>query len=244
MKEVVDMENDNNIIGENIKKLRVKNRLTQESFAEKLDVCKQTVSKWEMGTTCPKRETVYRMAKLFDVPISDIEVGYISEEISSNIEMEKITDALNSINKRLSILLKDALGKNYNESVASKATKSFEEDILRIKQSADNSLEMYEESKYYTDMDKEYALSLVEGKEDLIGAVDICNAGISDGDAEYALTAIEAYDIWYKIKGNTMSEEEILKDLEEQKYYAQLYIQYLMNRFHLTREEQVDDVCI
>lgn len=38
-------------IGINIQKLRINNGLTQEQFAEKLGVSRQSISKWEIGVS-------------------------------------------------------------------------------------------------------------------------------------------------------------------------------------------------
>lgn len=40
-------------LGENLQFLRKKNDITQEQLAEKLEVSRQSVSKWESDTTYP-----------------------------------------------------------------------------------------------------------------------------------------------------------------------------------------------
>ena len=40
-------------IGENLKKLRIKNELTQEKLAEIFDVSPQAISRWENNSTYP-----------------------------------------------------------------------------------------------------------------------------------------------------------------------------------------------
>lgn len=49
--------------------LRKKENLSQEQLAEKLNVTRQTVSKWELGETKPNIDVLNAMAKLFDVNI-------------------------------------------------------------------------------------------------------------------------------------------------------------------------------
>ncbi len=52
-------------LGDNIRKLRRQENLTQEQFAEKLGVSPQAVSRWENGTTYPDMELIPVIAKEF-----------------------------------------------------------------------------------------------------------------------------------------------------------------------------------
>lgn len=49
--------------------LRKKSLLSQEQLAEKLDVTRQTVSKWELGQSKPDMDKLTAMSKLFNVSI-------------------------------------------------------------------------------------------------------------------------------------------------------------------------------
>lgn len=49
--------------------LRKKSMLSQEQLAEKLDVTRQTVSKWELGQSKPDMDKLTAMCKLFNVSI-------------------------------------------------------------------------------------------------------------------------------------------------------------------------------
>lgn len=49
--------------------LRKKNMLSQEDLAEKLNVTRQTVSKWELGQTKPDMDKLVEMSKLFNVSV-------------------------------------------------------------------------------------------------------------------------------------------------------------------------------
>lgn len=53
-------------------KLRKKSSLSQEALAEKLDVTRQTISKWELGQTKPDMEKVAQMAKLFNISVNEL----------------------------------------------------------------------------------------------------------------------------------------------------------------------------
>lgn len=54
---------------ENLKKLRKENKLTQEALAEKLDVSRQAVSKWESDTGYPEMDKLILIAKIFNVSV-------------------------------------------------------------------------------------------------------------------------------------------------------------------------------
>ena len=47
--------------------LRKANNLTQEQLAEKLDVSRQSISKWESGQASPELEKIVAMSAIFDV---------------------------------------------------------------------------------------------------------------------------------------------------------------------------------
>ena len=51
--------------GEKITMIRKENNLTQEQFAEMMNVSRQSVSKWELGTDYPDTEKLIRISKLF-----------------------------------------------------------------------------------------------------------------------------------------------------------------------------------
>lgn len=57
------------MIGMNLKYLRNKNALTQEQLAEKLEVSRQTVAKWESGESLPDIEKCAKAAGFFHITI-------------------------------------------------------------------------------------------------------------------------------------------------------------------------------
>lgn len=59
-------------LADNIVTLRKKHGLSQEQFAEKISVSRQTVSNWERGIAVPDVETLNLIAKLFDTDLSAI----------------------------------------------------------------------------------------------------------------------------------------------------------------------------
>lgn len=63
-------------LGENIKKLREANHMTQQQLADKLYVSRQTVCRWENETRCPDLVMAKKLALELDVSLDDL----ISEE--------------------------------------------------------------------------------------------------------------------------------------------------------------------
>ncbi len=62
-------------LSENIKKFRIKNNITQEELAEKINVTRQAVSNWENGKTEPDIETLTKIAQIFDISIDELVDG-------------------------------------------------------------------------------------------------------------------------------------------------------------------------
>lgn len=70
-------------MGEKLAKLRKEHNLTQEQFAEIIKVSRQSVSKWELGTTYPDTEKLIRISKLFDCSLDYL--------LKDEIEKTKVT---------------------------------------------------------------------------------------------------------------------------------------------------------
>lgn len=76
----------NNMIGMNLKYLRSKNELTQEQFAEKIGVSRQTVAKWESGESLPDIERCAEISMKFYVSIDAL----VACPLDENKETESI----------------------------------------------------------------------------------------------------------------------------------------------------------
>lgn len=83
------------MLHENIKKLRKQSGLTQEAFAIRLNVVRQTVSKWEKGLSVPDAQTLQRIAEEFDIPVQEL-LG--SRLIQRKIKTEYLTNWQESMN--------------------------------------------------------------------------------------------------------------------------------------------------
>ncbi len=55
--------------GEKIQFLRKEQKMTQEVFAEKMNVTRQAVSRWEQGISNPDTDTLFLIAKIFNVSV-------------------------------------------------------------------------------------------------------------------------------------------------------------------------------
>ena len=58
------------MLSENIRNLRKQKGMSQEELAAKLNVVRQTVSKWEQDLSVPDSEMLILIAEVFDVPVS------------------------------------------------------------------------------------------------------------------------------------------------------------------------------
>ena len=55
-----------------LKNLREKNNLTQEQLAERVQVTRQAISRWETGETQPNTDTLKLLSQVFDVSINTL----------------------------------------------------------------------------------------------------------------------------------------------------------------------------
>jgi len=60
------------MINQNLKKLRKLHKLSQEDVAEKIQVSRQAVAKWESGETMPDIQKCDALAKLYNVTLDDL----------------------------------------------------------------------------------------------------------------------------------------------------------------------------
>ena len=95
---------DQKKIGKFLKELRKEKGITQEEFAEMLNVSGRTVSRWETGTNMPDISLLVDIAELFDVSISEIINGERKSEIMEKEVKETVlslSDYAEAINKKI-----------------------------------------------------------------------------------------------------------------------------------------------
>lgn len=88
------------MLKENIKSLRKQKGLSQEELAIKLNVVRQTVSKWEQGLSVPDAEMLISISEVFDTPVSTL-LGE-SILIDNPDDLKVISEKLEIINLQLS----------------------------------------------------------------------------------------------------------------------------------------------
>ena len=65
--------------GENLQNLRRKENMTQDELAEKLNVSRQAVSKWESASGYPETEKIIAICEIFNCSMDDLVKGKIKE---------------------------------------------------------------------------------------------------------------------------------------------------------------------
>lgn len=65
-------ENTENIIGENIRNLRMEKEIKQTTLALELNIGRQSVSAYERGVTLPDIYQLIRIADYFDVTLDEL----------------------------------------------------------------------------------------------------------------------------------------------------------------------------
>lgn len=94
-------------IGNKINQLRKLSGMTQEQLAEKLNVSRQTISKWESDSTSPDLESIVKISRIFHVSLDDLlkegEVG-VANKTDEQITLEDLMK-INLHNRKMTLLL-------------------------------------------------------------------------------------------------------------------------------------------
>ncbi len=88
----------------NLQKLRKDKNMSQEALAEKLDVTRQSVSKWESGVTYPEMDKLISICKIFNVDMDTLvngDVGVEKQEKETTINTRDILDKFNTVMKKI-----------------------------------------------------------------------------------------------------------------------------------------------
>lgn len=81
---------------ENLKTLRRQRGLSQQALADRLHVVRQTISKWERGTSVPDAELLIRLAEELDTTVADL-LGETISQPSDETALSRQLSQLNSI---------------------------------------------------------------------------------------------------------------------------------------------------
>lgn len=99
------------MLNENIKALRKSKGLSQEELAIKLNVVRQTISKWEQGLSVPDSEMLISISEVFETPVSTL-LGETMTEPKMD-DLKTISEKLEVINMQLA-QRKDATRKTFH----------------------------------------------------------------------------------------------------------------------------------
>lgn len=86
------------MLSENLKKLRKAKGFSQEELAIRLNVVRQTVSKWEKGLSVPDADMLLKIAENLEVSVSEL----LGAEFETNTD-SSIVDQLTRINEQLAV---------------------------------------------------------------------------------------------------------------------------------------------
>ena len=93
------------MLNENLKNLRKAKGLSQAELAIKLDVVRQTVSKWENGLSVPDSEMLIRLADALDTSVNvilgeAITPDQATDEPNEKAEIQRISAKLELLNEQ------------------------------------------------------------------------------------------------------------------------------------------------
>lgn len=89
------------MLNENIRNLRKAKGLSQEELAIKLNVVRQTISKWEKGLSVPDSSMLVLLAEELDTSVSGLLGETVQEECLNKGDLNSISEKLEVINLQL-----------------------------------------------------------------------------------------------------------------------------------------------
>ena len=87
------------MLSENIKSIRKSKGLSQEGLAIKINVVRQTISKWEQGLSVPDSDMLIAVSEALETPVSTLLGENIAEKEAS--DLKTISEKLEVINLQL-----------------------------------------------------------------------------------------------------------------------------------------------
>ena len=89
-------------LGKNLYNLRKNKNLSQEEVAEKLNVTRQTISKWETNESKPDFDKILPICELFNITTEELLIGI-------NTEKKELNETINNKNTDSEIIKKRAI---------------------------------------------------------------------------------------------------------------------------------------
>ena len=83
------------MLNENIKAIRKSKGLSQQDLADKLNVVRQTISKWEQGLSVPDSDLLIAVSEALETPVSTL--------LGENV-VESEADAVKALSEKLEII--------------------------------------------------------------------------------------------------------------------------------------------
>ncbi len=77
-------------MGERLLQLRMEHNLTQEDVAERLDVSRQSVSKWELDKTYPDVDKLLMLSNMYQVSLDELVKGSNGQSIDTEKKIEEL----------------------------------------------------------------------------------------------------------------------------------------------------------
>lgn len=105
-------------LGERIQMLRKEKKMSQNDLAEKLDVSRQSVSKWETDTAKPELQKLILMAELFQVSLDELVSSEISEGNERVIDKRHEDDSVESSERGFTFMFLELMGRTYNQTLS------------------------------------------------------------------------------------------------------------------------------
>ena len=99
----------------NLRSLRKKSGLSQEELGIRLNIARQTISKWENGVSVPDAETLVKLAEILDVSVNellgtDIKPDEITDKAAIAEQLARVNEQLAIKNKRSRRIWKIVIG--------------------------------------------------------------------------------------------------------------------------------------
>lgn len=87
------------MLNENLRNVRKQKGLSQQELANRLNVVRQTVSKWEKGLSVPDADMLVKIAEILEVSVEEL----LGEKISNKEDRNEIVEQLVRINEQFAI---------------------------------------------------------------------------------------------------------------------------------------------
>lgn len=136
---------------EKLIELRKKAGLSQEELGYKLNVTRQTISKWELGQTTPEMDKLIEISRIFGISVDDLldetkEVKTESQKIVNNKSRKKTIIIIVSIVLAIIILL-GILGMNFAKKIFNSVGQQSQKGDQMAEDLFEKGLDMVEQQK-------------------------------------------------------------------------------------------------